>query len=422
MNNNIKQFQELNLFAVQLKEQKKALQLFINAAKYITDTSVSMINIFLGYSHWAVTLSEDEVKFIPRDECIFKSCTDQDELFEIADLKNEREYLNHPYVVGTPNFRYFCSAPLITSNGNHTGSICLLDPKTRKLNAEQKRQFINIAKMVVSKIENEIRYDELSSKLDKLNDSMIKLNHDIRSPINGIVGITDILLNDDDVMNENTDEIVMIKKSAQTITDIIDGVLLIHNRNLTNDNLLDNKPISTTLIKINHLYQPLIQSKKMSINFINKIDNHVMVPHYLFIKLLQIIGNLVANAIKFTPRGGAVEIGMDLNKVNGRNRLDVYVKDDGISMKRSQVISFNEDNPVARSAGTEGEKSFGIGLQHVKQMINDEGGEIKVNSKKGIGTLFELSIPLTSIQIDGMNNSELFESDSTSEVMDMLNI
>ena len=422
MNENLKQFQELNSFAAQLKEHKKYFQLLINTAKHITGASVCRINIFLGYSHWVVTLFEGQVKFITREECIIQDRSEIEDLYEIADLSKEQAYLNHPFLVNTPGYRYFCSAQLITSDHKHVGTISVLDTTAGRMNEEQKKQFLNIARLVVNKIENEVRYDELSSKLDKLNDSILKLNHDLRSPINGIVGITDLLLDDKEALKDKIDEIEMIRNSARALSDIIDGALAITNQNSKSDHLLAKKSVTSVLSKIDNLYRPVVQSKQISLNFINKVDTDAAVPHYLFIKLLQIMGNLVANAIKFTAAGGAVEVGMSINKSNNRNRLTIYVKDNGVSMNNSQIHAFNENQPITRSVGTGGEKSFGIGLQHIKQMVREEGGEITVQSEKGAGTTFELSIPLTSTRIDGEINPGLLNSLSSSKSVDYLDL
>lgn len=234
----------------------------------------------------------------------------------------------------------------------------------------------------------------ISQKIEALGDSLQKLNHDVRSPINGIIGLADLLIEDKEHVKVRTKDIIMIKESAETIIDIIDGVLSGIDGNQTSGKKQEKKDISVVINKIKRLYNPVAYKKGISLKFTGEAEGIVKISHKQSVKLLQIIGNLVSNAIKFTPENGTIEITTAGISERDRVGLSISVEDNGTSMSADQTKSFNTSQPVQRSTGTNGEVSFGLGLKHVKQLVSGENGTISVSSEPGKGTKFNIYLPV----------------------------
>lgn len=243
--------------------------------------------------------------------------------------------------------------------------------------------------------ENSGNKKSISSSSEALRDRLKKLSHDVRNPINGIVGMTNLLIEDKDYVEVRTEDIVLIKESAESIIDLIDEVLNSITESNKNTQSHDRIPLVNILKKIKRLYTPLVQEKALTFSFRNKIDAGILVPHYLSIKLQQIIGNLVSNSIKFTSDNGKIEVITTRVVADNQKMLNVIVEDNGIGMNSDQISAFNNGQPIARSEGLNGEPSFGIGLQHVRKLTHEEGGDIKVTSMLSIGTQFSVLIPLS---------------------------
>jgi len=243
-------------------------------------------------------------------------------------------------------------------------------------------------------IEKNKKQNNVSSSSDVLRERLKKLNHDVRNPINGIMGMANLLIEDKDYVEVRTDDIVLIKESAETIIGLIDEVLedieASSEKNLNQDRI----PIVNILKKIKRLYNPLVQEKDLSFSFNNQIDAGILVPHHLSIKLQQIIGNLVSNAIKFTSENGKIGVITTRTVVRNQVMLNIKVEDNGVGMNSDQISDFNNGQPIARSIGTNGEPSFGIGLQHVRKLVREIEGTITVTSMISIGTQFSVLIPL----------------------------
>jgi signal transduction histidine kinase len=103
------------------------------------------------------------------------------------------------------------------------------------------------------------------------------------------------------------------------------------------------------------------------------------------------VRNLVANAIKFTPKGGKITVTVAADE----HELNISVADNGVGMPPEVAKNILKNNKGYTTLGTNAEKGTGLGLQLCKTYIEKCGGTIQVVSEEGSGTKFSFSIPLT---------------------------
>lgn len=268
--------------------------------------------------------------------------------------------------------------------------------KDRPDKSDQLKQFQISAGVVNGNQELENNYVLLSSKLDLLKKRIQNLKHDLRNPLFGITGMIDLMdIEDKDQIIAQTRDLIMIKESAESLLDLINSALVIEDtpKNLKKS-VNNDRTLSSVITKINRLYLPMAQNKGISLLLKNQIDTKIQLSPDFFINLIQITGNLVSNAVKFTPSNGSVDVVFTLNADKSNNTLKMTVTDTGRSMSPDQVSAFNQGKPVQSSMGTNGEKGFGIGLQHVFHMVSEYAGSLFVKSEKDSGTTFSLSFPI----------------------------
>jgi signal transduction histidine kinase len=232
---------------------------------------------------------------------------------------------------------------------------------------------------------------EQSIELQKLITTKDKffsiLAHDLRGPIGGFMGITDVLLEDlsPDEKNELTIE---LNHSAHSLFSLLENLL--EWARIQQGQIAFNP----AKIDLNELVQECLSAQ---IDSIRKKDIHINVTisenHVVFadVNMLQsIIRNLLSNAVKFTPRNGTVSVSTTMNQYNS---TVVLIKDSGIGMKSEMVSNLFCLNANNSRPGTEGEKSSGLGLHLCKEFVEKHGGEIWVESEVNVGTSFYFSIP-----------------------------
>ena len=268
--------------------------------------------------------------------------------------------------------------------------------KNRSKKSGQKKQLQKIVRLNDENHDLDNKYKLVSSELNHLKSHIQNLNHDLRNPLYGIIGMLDLMINEDeDRIEVQTCDLKIIKESAQALMDLVNDTYVIRGIKKREDESMSiDRNLSSAIREIHHLYLPMAQNKGISLLLSTHSDTDMLLPPNLFNNLIQITGNLVANAIKFTPSNGSVEVVFTLDDEEDCSMLKMIVKDTGKGMTPDEVLAFNKGKPVARSMGTNGEPGSGIGLLHVIEMVIEVDGRIFVKSEKGSGTTFSIAIPL----------------------------
>ena len=107
-----------------------------------------------------------------------------------------------------------------------------------------------------------------------------------------------------------------------------------------------------------------------------------------------VLRNLVSNAIKFTPSGGAIEVKCGFTD----NHSIITVKDNGIGISEENIQKLTNPEEHFTTYGTDNEKGSGLGSKLVIGFINSHGGELKIKSSIGEGSIFQVVIPYTEVE------------------------
>ncbi|MDZ7690181.1 MAG: ATP-binding protein [Balneolaceae bacterium] len=250
------------------------------------------------------------------------------------------------------------------------------------------------------------KIDELKQTLSKISELPRKVLHDIRAPVAGIIGVAQIIKSEAEEKNfdDILEQIELINKGGKSVMDLADEILSAHSEKEDNE-ANEQKENQFTLVllqdKLEQLFKPHAKSKNVNLAINTNGDNQQLVfPKQT---LLQIIGNLISNAIKFTPEFGEVTVNMELepliNNQSESHELQVSVNDTGVGMEPEIVQSIlNQDLSLDNesTAGTSGEKGHGFGIQLVKHLVQTIDGQLKITSTKGEGTSVEVLVSLNA--------------------------
>ncbi len=237
-------------------------------------------------------------------------------------------------------------------------------------------------------------------------DFLSTMSHDIRTPMNAIIGLTTIA-------EKNLGEMESVGESLRKITLASNHLLTLINDILdiskVESGKLNLSPLTFSVVEtvenLVNLSQPMINEKNIEFNFrVNRMDTEYLYTDQL--RLNQIYINLLSNAIKYTEPGGRVSVDMreEESTKPGCVRLTYTVSDTGIGMSPEfmetmyQPFSRQTDSRVNSIQGT------GLGLAITKQMVDLMGGTIDCRSEQGKGTTFTvtLDIPIADRQREDM--------------------
>lgn len=233
-----------------------------------------------------------------------------------------------------------------------------------------------------------------------------RMSHDIRTPMNAIVGMTEIALKNTKDMFRVEECLHKIKLSSNHLLGLINDVLdmsKIESHKMT----LSLAPISLKEIMddIATIMQPQVKAKEQyfDISIKDIISEEVLCDE---VRLNQVLLNLLSNAVKFTPEKGRIDVYLRQEaSPKGDEYVRTYFKvsDSGIGMSEEfqkkifDSFSREETEQVHQTTGT------GLGMAITKSIVELMGGTIELQSKKGMGTTFRIMVDLKKAEVNNQN-------------------
>lgn len=283
------------------------------------------------------------------------------------------------------------TSQLLEVNGNLEETNCMLEE-------EIEEHKLTETKLKAAKEEAE-RANSAKSQF------LANMSHEIRTPMNGIMGMTS-LLEFSKLTDEQIDIVKMIETSSKHLLQIINDIL---DLSVMDVGKIELKPERVNIFNLmnesRNLFTYLAENKGLKLEII--VDNNL--PNEIILdkgRLMQVLSNLIGNAIKFTGKG---KIQVSVDKVEDKEnkvKLMFSVKDTGIGIKEEDIPRlFNYFTQLDISASKKFQGT-GLGLAISKNIVELMGGEISVESQYGKGSTFYFTC-LFDIASDSKESSSI---------------
>ena len=222
------------------------------------------------------------------------------------------------------------------------------------------------------------------------------MSHDIRTPMNAIIGFSTIAVSHIDNKDQVRDCLQKVLSSSNHLLSLINDIL---DMSRIESGKVQIKEQECNISELTHnlvnIIQPQVKAKQMEL-FIDTFDveNEDVIADPL--KLSQVFINLLSNAVKYTPAGGTVSFRITQQTTFHRGYGDYVfiVKDSGIGMSPEFVKHVFEPFERESSTTKTGVQGTGLGMSITKSIVDMMGGEITVQSEKGKGTEFRVRLSL----------------------------
>ncbi len=231
------------------------------------------------------------------------------------------------------------------------------------------------------------------------------MSHDIRTPMNSIIGFTALATTHIDNKERVKDYLTKISRSSSHLLSLINDVLdmsRIESGNVTIEENTEN--IAEILHNICNIIQADIKAKQLEL-FVDTVDVSNENIYCDRLRLNQILLNLISNAMKFTNPGGTVSIRITQKpcKREGYGLYEFRIKDTGIGMSPEYAKVIFEPFTRERTSTVSGIQGTGLGMAITKNIVTMMGGTINVESEVGKGTEFTVNLEL-KLQDDVQEN------------------
>ena len=280
------------------------------------------------------------------------------------------------------------STELAEINATHNALSHLIEETSRELQETNN----NLEKIVEKKTEalkNKIEELERASKVK--SEFLAGMSHEIRTPLNAMLGFVDILKADE---KEKTRQkyFNIIKNSGASLLTIINDILDF-SKIETGKMLLERRKFATKkpFKEVSQLFYE--QAKENGIDL--KIHFSSELPRFFvgdIVRIKQVAGNFLSNAIKFTQKGGEIDIYIDFD--TSINELIFRVKDNGVGIDEKNIKKIFESFTQEDSTTTRKFGGTGLGLSISKALIDSMNGKISVTSVLNEGSTFSFFLPI----------------------------
>ena len=233
------------------------------------------------------------------------------------------------------------------------------------------------------------------------------MSHEIRTPMNAIIGLDSIAMNDPETPEKTKEYLVKIGASAEHLLNLINDILdmtRIESGRMTLRN--EQFSFSKLLEAINTMFSSQCHEKGLDYqcHIRGEVDDAYIGDN---MKLRQVLINILGNAVKFTPVGGRVDLQVERTaRYDGKSTLQFTISDTGIGMSQAFLPHIFDTFSQEDASTTNRYGSSGLGMAITKNIVEMMNGHIEVESVKGEGSTFVVTVTLDDAAESDARNAE----------------
>ena len=320
----------------------------------------------------------------------------RDDFLKFIEPENIREALENSAVImyrylanrnGKESYEMIRMASVIADDGtkisNHVIGVGFTDIDNEMRDALAKSQALSDA----------LKTAEEASKAKTA--FLSSMSHEIRTPMNAIIGLDSLALHEPGISATTRSYLEKIGTSAQHLLSLINDILdmsRIESGRMTVRN--EEFAFPKLIEQINTIFSGQCKEKKLEYNCHVKgeLDEYYIGDS---VKLRQVLINILGNAVKFTPEGGKVDLIVEKTaSFDKKSAIRFTIKDTGIGMSKDYLPKIFEAFSQEDSTATNKYGSSGLGMAITKSIVEMMNGKIEVDSQKGVGTTFTVTVTL----------------------------
>lgn len=394
--NERKRLERLYLFKVLDTPPEAAFECITRLAASILGTPIAAISLIDERRQWFKSqIGLGDTTETTREVAFCAHAILDNEVFVVPDARDNPKFSDNPLVTGDPGIRFYAGAPLSTRDGLNIGTVCVIDQKPRHPTATQLALLKDLSVLVVDELELRVagraalaEMDQ-QKRLDQMKTEFVSdVSHELRTPLTSIVGSLGLLLAGTvgDIPEQGRRVLEIAERNAHLLLQLINDLLDVAKLE-SGEAVYDFRPVDLKSA-INEAIENLAsygEGRGVTIAF--KADGPAVV-HADMRRMIQVINNLVSNAVKFSPDKSEVVVTL---RVHGA-RAEVSVIDRGAGIPEA-IRPRLFQKFVQGKTGKQKTSGSGLGLSIAKVIVEGHGGHIDFETSSG-GTRMHFDVPL----------------------------
>ncbi len=361
-------------------------------ASEISKMPIALISLIDEKRQWFKSHHGLAIRETPREYAFCAHAINcKKDIFVVNDCRTDPRFKNNPFVIGEPKVVFYAGVPLIGSDKLPLGTLCIIDNKPRQINAQGIQALKLLAKQVMilfesKRVTNELKQSivHLSRKNKDLDKFAFTIAHDLKSPLNNIAAISELLSKqyDNELDTEGHALIMLINKSSKKLKVLINDILNYY----TNENKMHEE---VSVIRISEFYNQLFEQFNYEPSLHLKLETSIKDIVTNSTMLYQIMVNLISNTLRYSDKKN---ITSTIRVFEKSSFYEFHVEDNGPGIPEHLHNAVFDLFKVGKKVDKDGKKGKGIGLATVKRLVENLGGTIKVvnGTRSGCAFIFQI--------------------------------
>jgi len=382
---------ELHKYDILDSLEEEDFDILTRLAGQIAQTPISLISLIDSDRQWFKSKVGIDATETSRDISFCGHAINENgEIFEIPNAKEDERFHDNPLVTGSPNISFYAGVPLQTSKGLPLGTLCVIDSKPKKLSEEQVSALQDLARQVMNTLELRRKTKQLNQTMKIIEDQNIQLQefasnaaHDLKSPIANIYSISNLI--ESELKSQNTTEALNLNRYVR---DSAESLL-----NLTVE-MLDSIQTSKAAGSMEN-FTSFEEFEKM-VNKLYRIESNLDIRLDFEVTVLPIppitakrwLINFVSNSIKHNNKDQTV---VSIKTRLKNKKLILSFGDNGPGIPENKRQSIFDLFETLSGTDRFGRKSHGIGLNYIKESVEEQNGTIEIGESELGGAEFSIS-------------------------------
>jgi signal transduction histidine kinase len=390
----VRELDELNALESLLEPDFQAIAI---SAAHICQVPIALVNLVAGDRQYVKGRAGTDLTGVNPPVPFCDHTVAERRMLEIPDALADPRFRDDPIVTGPPRVRFYTGVPMISRQGNALGTVCVMDRRSRRLDAAQYQALNTLATHAVTLIELHGRAHQAEEVVKRLhalqklkNQFLRNINHEMRTPLTSIRSYLEMVRESD--LDDATERhfLQVIERNGERILRLINTLLLMASLNAQTATFAPARVDLNDLVRqVVEQATPSARLKELVLNLRTRDRVEIWADaEQLCNALLQVLDN----AIKFTSHGGAIDV-----VVIADPTPEVEVHDTGIGVEPDDLQRVFEEfyrTPHAEEHAAEG---AGIGLSIVEKIMEMHGGTVRMESELHEGTCVHLTLPRSSV-------------------------